>query len=85
MNVDTTQTKNLTGFLRDHVWSQIEKHYMQVEVLLLWNGLDDCTEILKYPFLLQALGKLMNESFDSCRDLYECSCDELNELVTVCR
>ncbi|XP_031559656.1 N-acetylgalactosamine kinase-like [Actinia tenebrosa] len=37
------------------------------------------------PDIMKALGKLMDESFDSCRDLYECSCDELNELVAACR
>ncbi|KAI8919786.1 ribosomal protein S5 domain 2-type protein [Entophlyctis helioformis] len=35
--------------------------------------------------LLQDLGKLMNESQDSCRDLFNCSCDEINELTTIAR
>ncbi|RKP05761.1 GHMP kinase, partial [Thamnocephalis sphaerospora] len=35
--------------------------------------------------LLQALGTLMNASQESCRDLYECSCPELDTLVSVCR
>ena len=34
---------------------------------------------------LQALGKMMNESHESCAKLYECSCPELDELVNVCR
>ncbi|KAL7057642.1 hypothetical protein AAHC03_016741 [Spirometra sp. Aus1] len=34
---------------------------------------------------LQSLGMLMNESQNSCRDLYECSCPELDRLVDVCR
>ncbi|CAF0914454.1 unnamed protein product, partial [Brachionus calyciflorus] len=33
----------------------------------------------------EILGRLMNESHESCRKLYECSCDELDELVDVCR
>ncbi|THV05088.1 galactokinase gal [Dendrothele bispora CBS 962.96] len=31
--------------------------------------------------VIEALGTLMNESQTSCRDLYECSCPELNELT----
>lgn len=31
------------------------------------------------------LGDLMNETQDSCRDLYECSCPELDEICTIAR
>lgn len=31
------------------------------------------------------LGALMNQTQDSCRDLYECSCPELDELCTIAR
>ncbi|KAJ3223617.1 N-acetylgalactosamine kinase [Clydaea vesicula] len=43
-----------------------------------------CTgkEVLPIPNeILYALGNLMNESQSSCRDLFNCSCDELDELV----
>jgi len=34
---------------------------------------------------IQVLGGLMNESHESCSKMYECSCDELDELVALCR
>ena len=34
---------------------------------------------------VQEIGRLMNESHESCDKLYECSNSELNELVQVCR
>jgi galactokinase len=35
--------------------------------------------------LPKALGDLMNETQDSCRDVYECSCPELDELCDLAR
>ncbi|MCJ1449227.1 MAG: galactokinase [Stictis urceolatum] len=35
--------------------------------------------------LLKKMGSLMNETQDSCRDVYECSCPELDEICTIAR
>lgn len=35
--------------------------------------------------LLKQLGELMNETQDSCREIYECSCPELDELCQLAR
>jgi galactokinase len=35
--------------------------------------------------LLRSLGDLMNETQDSCRDIYDCSCPELDELCDLAR
>ena len=36
------------------------------------------------PSATEKLGQLMKESHTSCRDLYECSCPELDSLVELC-
>lgn len=37
------------------------------------------------PGLAEKLGDLMNDSQRSCRDLYNCSCDELDEICEMAR
>jgi N-acetylgalactosamine kinase len=63
---------NKTGFkLRDrsmHVYSEAARVH---------QFSNECKEDPS----LKALGELMNASHTSCRDLYECSCEELDELV----
>ncbi|KAJ3049322.1 N-acetylgalactosamine kinase, partial [Rhizophlyctis rosea] len=53
----------------------------------VWSFRDVC-QLKKGVYkgnLLRDLGDLMNASQASCRDLYDCSCPELDELTTICR
>jgi N-acetylgalactosamine kinase len=61
-----------------HVYSEAKRVYDFKETCSLTSKMPN-EEVLK------ELGKLMNESHDSCRYLYECSCSQLDELTNVCR
>jgi galactokinase len=54
-----------------HVYSEAERVNMFAELA----GRGD----------LVGMGKLMNQSQESCSDLFDCSCQELDELVQSCR
>jgi hypothetical protein len=53
------------------------------EAQRVYDFKDSCT--LPSSQALKKLGDLMNESHASCRDLYDCSCVELDELTDICR
>ena len=57
-----------------HVFSEAQRVY---------DFRDACSLIPTKAF--EKLGHLMNESHESCRDMYDCSCDELDELTEICR
>ncbi|KAH6571094.1 hypothetical protein BASA60_007372 [Batrachochytrium salamandrivorans] len=60
-----------------HVFSEARRVYM------FW---DTCAHASKEPDrMLQDLGRLMNESQDSCRDYFKCSCPEIDKLTAICR
>lgn len=61
-----------------HVYSEAKRVYDFKETCSL-------TSTMSSEEVLKKLGQLMNESHDSCRYLYECSCAELDELTNVCR
>ena len=46
---------------------------------------DLCSQDMDEEEKVKALGEMMNESHFSCRDFYECSSDQLEELTKLCR
>ncbi|CAH8585286.1 unnamed protein product [Schistosoma turkestanicum] len=83
----TDNTKTMNHFnLRDraeHVYSEAErvfKFYDICKKILRTN--DTQTNSIDY---MQLLGDLMNQSQLSCANLYQCSCDKLDKLISVCR
>ena len=71
-----------------HLYSRA-KHVFS-EALRVLQFRDLCLEsqsssLLSVEDTLQALGKLMNESHESCSDLFDCSCPELDQLTALAR
>lgn len=56
-----------------------------LRVIKFQNLLEDSGGATKGEDLLKSLGEFLNQSQTSCRDLYDCSCPELDELCTLAR
>ncbi|XP_057290502.1 N-acetylgalactosamine kinase-like [Hydractinia symbiolongicarpus] len=75
LNPTTASSKEFKLYHRaKHVYSEAAR---------VWKFKQICEE--NPPDSLKALGELMNASQESCAKDYECSCDELDELTTICR
>ncbi|XP_061532122.1 N-acetylgalactosamine kinase isoform X3 [Phycodurus eques] len=73
----SANTQHVTNF-KLH---QRAKHvYGEAARVLRFKSVCDCAPTES----IQLLGDLMNQSHASCRDLYECSCPELDQLVDIC-
>jgi len=69
------------------MFSTVDKFRLQSRALHVFSEAD---RVLKFKVVcdrggdsdsLAELGQLMSASHESCRDLYECSCQELDRLV----
>ncbi|KAI9138936.1 ribosomal protein S5 domain 2-type protein [Paraphysoderma sedebokerense] len=65
------------------LWKR-SKHVFE-EAERVWKFRSICEHGDGVQSKIEKLGELMNGSFKSCRELFECSCDELNELVELSR
>ncbi|KAG2470726.1 GALK2 kinase, partial [Polypterus senegalus] len=70
-------TQDVTSF---RLYQRAKHVYGEAERVLRFK--DICAEAPDEA--VQLLGELMNQSHASCRDLYECSCRELDQLVDIC-
>ena len=65
-----------------HVYQEVARVEEFVRICKLFQTQNDNERDLN---ILKSLGDLMNQSHESCRYLYECSCQDLDELVAVSR
>ncbi|KAI5627032.1 N-acetylgalactosamine kinase, partial [Silurus asotus] len=77
-NILSANTQHVTQF---RLYQRARHVYSEAARVLQFKAVCDSAPA---DAVLQ-LGKLMNQSHTSCRDLYECSCPELDQLVDICR
>ncbi|XP_051917392.1 N-acetylgalactosamine kinase [Hippocampus zosterae] len=73
----SANTQHVTHF---KLYQRAKHVYSEAARVLHFKNVCDCAPIKS----IQLLGDLMNQSHMSCRDLYECSCPELDQLVDIC-
>lgn len=73
----SANTQHLTSF---KLYQRAKHVYGEAARVLQFKSVCDSAG----PDSIQRLGDLMNQSHASCRDLYECSCPELDQLVDIC-
>ncbi|XP_069766654.1 N-acetylgalactosamine kinase [Narcine bancroftii] len=76
-NILSQNTQDVTSF---KLYQRAQHVYSEAGRVLEFKRICDETP----ANALQLLGDLMNQSYTSCRDMYECSCPELDQLVDIC-
>lgn len=89
MSVSTLEEKYMTKFpvSADHFMLGKRARHVFSEALrvIAFKELLQEPASANNPDLLPRLGALMNETQDSCRDIYECSCPEIDQLCSIAR
>ncbi len=87
ISVQELQTKHLNDSSRVVAQFELYKRAKHVftEASRVIQFRDAANKDQDDPDIATKLGQLMNDSHGSCRDLYECSCQELDELVAICK
>ncbi|XP_056595225.1 N-acetylgalactosamine kinase isoform X1 [Triplophysa dalaica] len=76
-NILSTNTQHATHF---KLYQRAKHVYGEAARVLQFKAVCDSAPLNA----VAQLGELMNQSHASCRDLYECSCTELDQLVHIC-
>ncbi|KAL8690787.1 MAG: hypothetical protein Q9224_004322, partial [Gallowayella concinna] len=89
MSVSALEEKYMTKFPVDATHFMLESRARHVfsealRVIAFKQLLQDPASTSD-PNLLPRLGALMNETQDSCRDIYDCSCPEIDQLCKIAR
>eukprot|EP01091_Cochliopodium_minus_P006093 TRINITY_DN15973_c0_g1_i1.p1 TRINITY_DN15973_c0_g1~~TRINITY_DN15973_c0_g1_i1.p1 ORF type:complete len:469 (-),score=114.37 TRINITY_DN15973_c0_g1_i1:40-1362(-) len=86
LDEQTVREKYITAKVGDtfHIYKRVKHVFTESQRVRNFESL--CKKENSDPeTLLKDLGQLMNESHYSCRDFFECSCTELDELTDFCR
>ena len=83
---ETCLSANTLGMTQFHLYKRAKHVYSEaLRVVEFQRIAMEAAQSGKSPKqVLTELGRLMNDSHISCRDLYECSCPGLDDLVEIC-
>jgi galactokinase len=88
ISVDTLESEYMAKFPVQADTFQLRQRamhvYQEARRVLDFKAILSHTDSLTKDVLLN-LGKLMNETQASCRDVYDCSCPEINEICRIAR
>ncbi|KAL8766261.1 MAG: hypothetical protein Q9209_006914 [Squamulea sp. 1 TL-2023] len=89
ISVTALEEKYMTNFpvnaIRFKLGKRAQHVFSEALRVLAFKELLQVPDSTNRPDLLPSLGTLMNETQKSCREVYECSCPEIDQLCTIAR